>query len=111
MWEGRLVYRTALLFCLGFIPIFVIGGLSGVMVASVPLDMQVHDTYFVVAHLHYVLIGGFLFPLFGAFYYLIPKIAGLILAERLGHLHFLLFFIRFTLTFVPIDLTRFHRMP
>jgi cytochrome c oxidase subunit I+III len=111
LWEGRLVYRTALLFCLGFIPVFVIGGLSGVMVASVPLDMQVHDTYFVVAHFHYVLIGGFLFPLFGAFYYWIPKIAGRMLDERLGRWHFWLFFIGFNLTFFPMHWLGLAGMP
>ena len=73
---------TPLLFVLGFFFIFVIGGLTGVMLASVPLDLQVHDTYFVVAHLHYVLIGGAVFPLFGAFYYWFPKMTGRMLSER-----------------------------
>ena len=74
---------------LGFFFIFVIGGLTGVMLASVPLDLQVHDTYFVVAHFHYVLIGGAVFPLFGAFYYWFPKITGRMLSERLGQLELL----------------------
>ena len=69
---------------LGFIFTFVIGGLTGVMVASVPLDTQVHDTYFVVAHFHYVLIGGAVFPLIGAIYYWFPKITGRMMSERLG---------------------------
>ena len=73
-----------MLFVLGFFFIFVIGGLTGVMLASVPFDLQVHDTFFVVAHLHYVLIGGAVFPLFGAFYYWFPKITGRMLSERLG---------------------------
>ena len=89
IWSGRLVLRTPLLFVLGFFFIFVIGGLTGMMLASVPLDLQVHDTYFVVAHLHYVLIGGAVFPLFGAFYYWFPKITGRMLSERLGQLELL----------------------
>ena len=76
LWAGRPRFTTPLLFVLGFIVIFVIGGLTGVMVASVPFDLQVHDTYFVVAHFHYVLIGGAVFPLFGAFYYWFPKMTG-----------------------------------
>ena len=74
LWDGRPVLKTPLLFVLGFIVTFVIGGLTGVMVASVPFDTQVHDTYFVVAHFHYVLIGGAVFPLIGAIYYWFPKI-------------------------------------
>ena len=80
---------TPLLFVLGFIFTFVIGGLTGVMVASVPLDMQVHDTYFVVAHFHYVLIGGAVFPLIGAIYYWFPKMTGRMMSERLGQLELL----------------------
>ena len=81
---GGPCFKTPLLFVIGFIVTFVIGGLTGVMVASVPLDLQVHDTYFVVAHFHYVLIGGAVFPLFGAFYYWFPKITGRMMSERLG---------------------------
>jgi cytochrome c oxidase subunit I+III len=102
LWDGRPQFRTPLLFVLGFFFIFVIGGLTGVMLASVPLDTQVHDTYFVVAHLHYVLIGGAVFPLFGAFYYWFPKITGRMLDERAGWLNFWLFFIGFNLTFFPM---------
>src|SRR4051812_25314505 len=76
IWTGQLVFKTPLLFVVAFIVTFVIGGLTGVMVASVPIDLQVHDTYFVVAHFHYVLIGGAVFPLVGAVYYWFPKIAG-----------------------------------
>ena len=84
IWGGRPVFATPLLFVLGFFFIFVLGGLTGVMVASVPLDTQVHDTYFVVAHFHYVLIGGAVFPLIGAIYYWFPKITGRMMSERLG---------------------------
>ena len=75
-----------MLWVLGFFVVFVIGGLTGVMLAAVPLDRQVHDTFFVVAHFHYVLIGGAVFPLFGAFYYWFPKITGRLMNERLGGL-------------------------
>src|SRR5678816_4517571 len=73
LWTGRIVVRTPLLFVLGFFFILVLGGLTGIMLAAVPLDLQLHDTFFVVAHLHYVLIGGAVFPLFGAVYYWFPK--------------------------------------
>ena len=86
LWDGRPVFRTPLLFVIGFIVTFVIGGLTGVMVASVPFDTQVHDTYFVVAHFHYVLIGGAVFPLLGAVYYWFPKITGRMMSETLGPL-------------------------
>jgi cytochrome c oxidase subunit I+III len=111
LWDGRLVWKTPLLFCLGFIFVFVIGGLSGVMVASVPIDTQVHDTYFVVAHLHYVLIGGFLFPLFAGFYYWFPKFTGRMLDERLGRWNFWLLFAGFNLAFFPMHWLGLAGMP
>ena len=82
--RGGRGFTAPLLFVLGFVVVFIIGGLTGVMIASVPFDLQVHDTYFIVAHFHYVLIGGAVFPLFGAFYYWFPKMTGRMLSERLG---------------------------
>nr|HET7859276.1 cytochrome c oxidase subunit I [Caldimonas sp.] len=108
---GRLVFRTPLLFTLAFFFILVLGGLTGIMLASVPLDLQVHDTYFVVAHLHYVLIGGAVFPLFGAFYYWFPKMTGKMLSERLGRWNFWLFFIGFNVAFFPMHLLGLAGMP
>jgi len=111
LWDGRLEFRTPLLFVLGFIVIFVMGGLTGVMVASVPLDLQVHDTFFIVAHLHYVLIGGAVFPLFGAVYYWFPKLTGRLLDERLGRWHFWTMIVGFNLTFFPMHQLGLEGMP
>jgi cytochrome c oxidase subunit I+III len=111
LWAGRLVYRTPLLYCLGFIFIFVIGGLTGVMIASVPLDTQLHDSYFIVAHFHYVLIGGFVFPLFAGFHYWFPKFTGKLLDETLGRWSFWLFFLGFNITFFPMHWLGLAGMP
>ncbi len=111
LWTGRLVFKTPLLFTLAFFFVLVLGGLTGIMLASVPIDLQVHDTYFVVAHLHYVLIGGAVFPLFGAFYYWFPKMTGRMLGERLGRWNFWLFLIGFNLTFFPMHLLGLAGMP
>lgn len=111
LWDGRPVFRTPLLFVLGFFFIFVAGGLSGLMLASVPLDTQVHDTYFVVAHFHYVLIGGAVFPLLGAVYYWYPKIVGRLMSERIGRWHFWLAFVGFNLAFFPMHITGLMGMP
>jgi cytochrome c oxidase subunit 1 len=111
LWDGEPVYRTPLLFVLGFLVNFVIGGLTGVMVASVPIDMQVHDTYFVVAHFHYVLIGGAVFPLVGAVYYWFPKITGRLLSETLGRWNFWLAMVGFNVAFFPMHILGLMGMP
>ena len=111
LWTGRLVMRAPLLFVLGFFFILVIGGLTGIMTGSVPLDLQVHDTYFVVAHLHYVLIGGALFPLIAAIYYWFPKVTGKMLSETLGRWHFALLFIGMNVCFFPMHQLGLEGMP
>jgi cytochrome c oxidase subunit 1 len=111
LWDGRPVYRTPLLFVIGFIFTFTIGGMTGVMVASVPFDTQVHDTYFVVAHFHYVLIGGAVFPLLGAIYYWFPKITGRMMSESAGKWAFWLIFVGFNLTFFPMHILGLQGMP
>jgi cytochrome c oxidase subunit I len=111
LWDGRPVYKTPLLFVIAFLITFVIGGLTGVMVASVPLDTQVHDTYFVVAHFHYVLIGGAVFPLLGGVYYWFPKIVGRHMSERLGRWVVGLVFVGFNLTFFPMHILGLAGMP
>jgi len=108
---GRLHYRTPALFVLGFLAIFVIGGLTGVMLAVVPFDWQVHDTYFVVAHLHYVLFGGMVFPLFAAFYYWTPVVSRKALSEKLGHWVFGLMFVGCNMAFFPMHITGLAGMP
>jgi len=111
LWDGRPVYKTPLLFVIAFLITFVMGGLTGVMVASVPLDTQVHDTYFVVAHFHYVLIGGAVFPLLGGIYYWFPKIVGRHMSERLGRWVVGLLFVGFNLTFFPMHILGLAGMP
>jgi cytochrome c oxidase subunit I+III len=111
IWSGRPRYTTAMLFALGFIMVFTIGGLTGVMIASVPFDLQVHDTYFIVAHFHYVILGGVVFPLFGACYYWFPKITGRLMSETLGKWQFWLFFIGVNVTFFPMHLLGLDGMP
>jgi cytochrome c oxidase subunit 1 len=111
IWLGRPQFRAPFMFVIGFIIIFVLGGLSGVMVASVPIDLQVHDTFFVVAHLHYVLIGGSVFPLLGAVMFWFPKMTGRMMSERLGHISFWLAFVGFNVTFFPMHQLGLMGMP
>jgi cytochrome c oxidase subunit I len=100
-WRGNLIFDTPLLFALGFIALFTIGGLSGIFLAAFPVDWQVNDSYFIVAHFHYVAFGGIVFALFAAIHYWWPKMFGRLLDERLGKLSFLLMFIGFNVTFLP----------
>jgi cytochrome c oxidase subunit 1 len=100
LWRGTIEYKTPLLFCVGAIAIFVIGGLSGIFLATFPIDWQVNETYFVVAHLHFVLMGGSVFAIFAAIYYWFPKITGRMLSEGLGKASFLLMFVGVLTTFL-----------
>ena len=111
MWSGRLRVATPMLFVFAFFLTFTIGGMSGIMVGSVPLDWQLHDTYFIVAHLHYVLIGGAIFSLFGAFYFWFPKWTGRMYDEALGQFSFWLLLIGFNVTFFPMHILGLRGMP
>lgn len=111
IWSGRPVFKTPMLWIVGFIVTFVIGGLSGLMTASAPLDLQLTDTYFVVAHLHYVLIGGAIFPLLGAFCYWYPKATGRLMSETWGKVSFWLIFGGFNLSFFPMHFLGLMGMP
>ena len=99
MWGGQIHFKTPMLFCIAFLFQFLIAGLTGVMLAAAPFDWQLTASYFVVAHFHYVIVGGILFAIFGAFYYWFPKMSGRMYREKLGRLHFWLFLIGFHLTF------------
>jgi cytochrome c oxidase subunit 1 len=111
MWGGRIQYKTAMLFCIAFLFQFLVAGLTGIMLASAPFDWQLSLSYFVVAHFHYVIVGGILFALFGAFYYWYPKMTGRMLNETLGKLHFWLFVIGFHMTFDVMHIPGILGMP
>ena len=111
LWAGRPRFHTPLLFVLGFIVLFVMGGVTGVMVASVPLDLQVHDSFFVVAHFHYVLVGGAVTPLLAAVYYWFPKVTGRMMSERAGKWNFWLWFVGVNVTFFPMHILGLMGMP
>jgi len=111
VWGGSIRLNTSMLFSLGFIAMFTLGGLSGIMHSVVPTDTQSTDTYWVVAHFHYVLFGGLLFALFSGFYYWYPKVFGRMLDERLGKINFWTLFIGFNLTFFPMHLLGLWGMP
>jgi cytochrome c oxidase subunit I+III len=108
---GRVVRSVPMLFVFGGLATFVLGGLTGVMVALVPFDMQAHDSYFIVAHLHYVLVGGVVFPIFGALHYYMPLVGGKMLSEKWGKISFWLMFGGFNLTFFPMHFTGLRGMP
>ncbi|HJP66516.1 MAG TPA: cytochrome c oxidase subunit I [Actinomycetota bacterium] len=111
MWKGRVRLTTPMLFGIGFLLIFLLGGITGVMVAVLPFDWQVTDSYFVVAHFHYVLNGAVVFPIFGAIYYWMPKMTGRMLSEKLGKWSFWVMFIGFNITFFPMHILGFLGMP
>lgn len=111
LWTGRVVYNLPMLWIIGFLVIFVCGGLTGVMLALVPFNWQVHDTHFVVAHMHYVLVGGMLFPLIAGFYYWLPHLSGRMPSDKLGRWGFWLTFIGFNGTFLLMHVTGLLGMP
>jgi cytochrome c oxidase subunit 1/cytochrome c oxidase subunit I+III len=111
IWTGRPVFKTPFLFFAGFVVLFVIGGVSGFMTAAVPFDWQLTDTYFVVAHLHYVLLGINVFPVIGGIYYWFPKMTGRLMSERLGKWNFWTMFIAFNVAFFPMHISGMLGMP
>ena len=111
IWGGKIRFTAAMHFALGFLSLFVIGGISGVMLASIPVDQQAHGTYFVVAHLHFVLFGGSVFAIMAGAYYWFPKITGRFMNERLGKVHFWLTYVGFLMSFLPMHVSGLYGMP
>jgi heme/copper-type cytochrome/quinol oxidase subunit 1 len=111
MFRGRLHFTTAMKFAVAFLILFSMGGVTGVQFATVPVDKQLTDSYYVVAHMHYVLFGGTAFAVFGAFYYWFPKMTGRMLSERWGNVHFWLAFIGFNMTFLIQHVLGWEGMP
>jgi cytochrome c oxidase subunit 1 len=111
LWEGKIHYTTAMLFAIGFIATFTFGGITGVFLSAVPFDLHAHGTYFIVAHLHYVLVGGSLMGILSGVYYWYPKMTGRLMNDKLGHWTFWLFFIGFNGTFLPMHMLGLLGMP
>ncbi len=111
MWGGRIQYTSAMLNAMAFVAMFIIGGLSGIFMAATPVDMHIHDTYFIVGHIHYVLFGGSTFGIFAAIYFWFPKMFGRMMNERLGLIHFFLTFIFFNGTFFLMHIIGMHGHP
>ena len=111
MYGGRISFASPMLFCLGFLSMFLIGGLTGIMLGVAPFDFQLTDTYFVVGHFHWVLIGGTLFGVFAGIHYWYPKVTGRMLSERLARWQFWLLYVGFILTFGPMHIAGMLGMP
>ena len=111
LWRGNISFDTPMLFALGFLSLFVIGGLTGIYLAAFPIDWQVHDSYFVVAHFHYTLLGGVVFAIFSGLFYWWPKMFGRRLDERLGKWQFWILFVGFNIAFMPQHFLGLEGMP